>query len=63
MSARARYHFDNTYPGMRATAVAELMGYRSIASFSGAFKKRCGMSPTEYQRRYQRGASPAKIKE
>lgn len=45
MSARARYHFDNTYPGMRVTAVAELMGYRSIASFSGAFKKRCGCPP------------------
>ena len=46
--------------GMRVTAVAELMGYRSIASFSGAFKKHCGMSPTEYQRRYQRGISPEK---
>ena len=37
--------------GMRVTTVAELMGYRSIHSFSSAFKKHMGMSPSEYQRR------------
>jgi AraC-like DNA-binding protein len=33
------------------TRVARKVGYRDIAIFSKQFKKRCGMSPREYQRR------------
>lgn len=37
----------------RVYEVAEQVGYRDIAYFSGAFKKSVGMSPSEYQRRSQ----------
>lgn len=36
--------------GMSVTTVSELMGYKSIHSFSNAFKKEFGMSPSEYKK-------------
>ena len=35
--------------GMSVTAVAERLGYESIHAFSNAFKKRVGLSPSDYR--------------
>ncbi len=38
--------------GQKVTRVAELLHYQSIHSFSKAFKKNAGLTPTEYQELY-----------
>lgn len=38
--------------GMGVTEVSELVGYKSIHSFSNAFKKAFGLSPMAFQRQY-----------
>ncbi|MFD0869424.1 Arabinose operon regulatory protein [Chlamydia abortus] len=43
------------------TRVAELLHYQSVHSFSKAFKKIAGLSPTEYQELYGRPALAASI--
>lgn len=39
--------------GVNVTDVAERMGYASIHAFSSAFKKRMGISPSQYQQKKQ----------
>ena len=36
--------------GMSVTQIAEMLGYKSIHSFSRAFTKRFGVSPLEYRK-------------
>lgn len=42
-----------TETAISITEVANTVGYASLPSFSGAFRKRFGMSPREYRDRYQ----------
>ena len=38
---------------MNFTEISELMGFSSVNYFSKFFKKRTGMTPTEYSKSYQ----------
>jgi AraC-like DNA-binding protein len=38
------------------TEIAEMMNYRSIHTFSRAFKKAFGVSPSEYKKRHMQTA-------
>lgn len=46
--------------GMGVTEVSELVGYKSIHSFSNAFKKAFGISPMEFQRQHASAESEEK---
>jgi AraC-like DNA-binding protein/mannose-6-phosphate isomerase-like protein (cupin superfamily) len=50
-SRRFKKARDYLAEGMRVTTVSELMGYRSIHSFSNAFKKEFGLCPSDYQKK------------
>jgi AraC-like DNA-binding protein len=50
-------------PGATVTRVCMRVGFASVGSFSVVFKRRTGLSPAAFQRRYRRadGALPAEL--
>lgn len=54
---------DYLREGLSVTAAAERLGYESIHAFSGAFKKRVGVSPSTYRNRAVSSNETAENKE
>lgn len=50
-------------PGATVTQVCMRVGFASVGSFSVVFKRRTGLSPAAFQRRYRRpdGATPVEL--
>jgi AraC-like DNA-binding protein len=53
MNLAAGYLSDNQ---LNIREVAERVGYQSQASFTNAFKRRFGISPTEYKQKFRQVA-------